>query len=923
MKRPTKCTARRFLGFEKLEGRAMLVVFAVNSTADAVDATPLGDGRVDVAPATPGDQITLRAAIQEANARLGHDTIQLPAGTYALSIAGLHEDNAARGDLDVRGDLTITGAGPATTIINAAGIDRALHVLAGITLEISGVTITGGNNDERPPTSFPTDLFMGGGIYNAGSLTVTNCIVSNNHARWYGGGISNSAFNSSLTVINCTFSGNSTVEHGGGAIMSWAVFESSSNTSLTITDSVFTRNTARRNGGAILAHDAMTIAGSTFAENSAGAGFGGIGSGGAISTAGTGTLINSTVSANSAYSAGGIHNGGALTVTHSTITANTTRQACGGEPSPGGCPSGPGGGILNATGATLNIKHTIVAGNVTPGPSLNGPDVHGSANSQGYNLIGNPSQSTGWSATDLLNVNPMLGPLQNNGGWTSTHALQAGSPAVDAGDPAASAGAGGVPQYDQRGTSFNRVADGDGASGDRIDIGAFELQRNRPPAITTNAGSRVARGGTDPITSSELNTTDADNSPAQLVYTITTAPANGTLRLRSTPANSFTQADITAGLVTYLHNGSDATSDSFVFSVSDGTSTLAGNMFAITITSVADSPTVTVANGRLIIEGTANADIVTITGIGRGTGVYDVTTASGTQRVTLSAPDILINLHGGDDELTINNAYVLGMLDIKTEGGADEVTLGHNNVVSTTTELRVDLGAGNDILDGLRLYIGTNQLINGGDGDDWLIFEGFASPQFTLGTSAAGNANWNGGAGDDIAYVIYAFVVGAFAVDLGVGNDWLDIFGSAASGNVSFFGGVGEDILTVDTNFFDADLLLDGGADGDEIWLGNGLGTELGTVDGGSGADTVVVDNQTTATFSVVTGAGRDIVDVRASAFTLFFAGLGDDDDELSVFGNLSRFETTFDGGLGGLDRLLDLGNSFAGFTSNGFESFS
>jgi hypothetical protein len=77
----------------------------------------------------------------------------------------------------------------------------------------------------------------------------------------------------------------------------------------------------------------------------------------------------------------------------------------------------------------------------------------------------------------------MLGPLADNGGRTFTHAPLAGSPAIDAGDLAAVAGAGGVPLYDQRGTPFGRVANGDGSGGARIDIGAFEKEAPAGPAL--------------------------------------------------------------------------------------------------------------------------------------------------------------------------------------------------------------------------------------------------------------------------------------------------------------------------------------------------------------------------------------------------------------------------------------------------------
>jgi hypothetical protein len=355
--------------------------------------------------------------------------------------------------------------------------------------------------------------------------------------------------------------------------------------------------------------------------------------------------------------------------------------------------------------------------------------------------------------------------------------------------------------------------------------------------------------------------------------------------------------------------------------------------FAVVIVSASSNLpaiTVDVVNGQLIIEGTDDDDIVSITGIPpgvHGSGMYEITTQRGaqppqTQIVTGVTSDILINLHAGNDQLTMNNAYVNGAIDIQMESGNDAVTLGNADAVSTRTELRVDLGTDNDTLNGRRIYIGTNQIINGGDGNDQLTFDGSASP-FTLGTSASGNATWTGGNGNDAVHVIYAFIAGTYTIDLGAGADALDIFGSAASGNVSFFGGAGSDALAVDTNFFDSDMLLDGGADNDSVRLANGLGTELATINAGDGSDSVMLRNQTAARLIIDTGSGDDNVDVRASAFDRFFAQLGDDGDRITVHGNLSRFETELDGGAG-TDLLLDLGNDFRGsYRKRNFEFFN
>ena len=146
---------------------AQAATFTVNSTADAVDAN-LGDGLCD----DGAGNCTLRAAIMVTNALAAADTITLPAGTYTLAITGSGEDAAFTGDLDITDDLTIIGTGSATTIIDGGGIDRVIHVLAGNTVEIFGVTIRNGDAGNDPG---------GGGILNNGVMTLTKSTVSGQH----------------------------------------------------------------------------------------------------------------------------------------------------------------------------------------------------------------------------------------------------------------------------------------------------------------------------------------------------------------------------------------------------------------------------------------------------------------------------------------------------------------------------------------------------------------------------------------------------------------------------------------------------------------------------------------------------------------------------------------------------------------------
>ena len=105
-------------------------------------------------------------------------------------------------------------------------------------------------------------------------------------------------------------------------------------------------------------------------------------------------------------------------------------------------------------------------------PNVVSSDLSGILKSSGHNLIGISGGATGYAPTDLLNVDPLLGPLADNGGPTLTVPLLPGSPAIDAGDNAD------APEFDQRGRGFPRIVNG------TIDIGAFEVQSSELPSIT-------------------------------------------------------------------------------------------------------------------------------------------------------------------------------------------------------------------------------------------------------------------------------------------------------------------------------------------------------------------------------------------------------------------------------------------------------
>ena len=197
--------------------------------------------------------------------------------------------------------------------------------------------------------------------------------------------------------------------------------------------------------------------------------------GGGIYNSGTLTLTNSTVSGNEANGNGGgiYHDGSALTIINSTVSANTA--------------SGVGGGIFAGDNSTVSLANALIAGNTA---SIR-PDWRGLLTSLGHNLIGDTTGCSFTPATgDLVNVAPMLGLLQDNGGPTLTHALLASSRAIDAGNPAVpGADEAACPQTDQRG-----VVRPQGAA---CDIGAFEFMGTIPPRAFDQA---VATTGDRPVT---------------------------------------------------------------------------------------------------------------------------------------------------------------------------------------------------------------------------------------------------------------------------------------------------------------------------------------------------------------------------------------------------------------------------------------
>ena len=163
---------------------------------------------------------------------------------------------------------------------------------------------------------------------------------------------------------------------------------------------------------------------------------------------------------------------------------------------------------------STNFRSSIVAGNTGTDVDIfpkTFPPAQPTFHSLGYNLIGSGDAAQFFvGAGDVKNVASaalLLGPLADNGGPTPTHLPQRGSPAIDTDDPSAVANVGGVPQFDQRGTPYSRVFDGDASGSGRIDKGAVEsdavyfVVNNLLDGITNNVSLREAIAFASTVTS--------------------------------------------------------------------------------------------------------------------------------------------------------------------------------------------------------------------------------------------------------------------------------------------------------------------------------------------------------------------------------------------------------------------------------------
>ena len=438
---------------ESLETRELLTTFSVANLNDA----------------GPG---SLRDAIGQANSNPGADTI-----TFATS----GKITLTTGEIQITESLAVTGNGAANTIIDGNLSSRIFDITnTGGDVTISDLTLMNGR------TTGDDTGFNGGAIQtlSSGSLTINRSVISGNSVGGYnanGGAIY--AASGMLIISESTLSRNSaTGTFGNGG----AVCSQSSDISLHMV--AFSENStagSESRGGAVATiSGALTASACTFSYNTT---TGYSGDGGAIFSY-TGAVIISqcTLSGNSVTGTeaqgGAVHVFEApLTISQSTLTDNHATKSS-------------GGGVYIYSGTTpLTIQNSIIAGNSDIGIAPDMRCLQADTSTVSNSLVGRVT-GTGLAATvgaiadangnfvggdtDALRIDPKLGPLAKNGGPTQTHALLAGSLAIDHGSNAAAVDAtNGNTAFttDQRGVSFTRILDGDHRGPATVDMGAFEF----------------------------------------------------------------------------------------------------------------------------------------------------------------------------------------------------------------------------------------------------------------------------------------------------------------------------------------------------------------------------------------------------------------------------------------------------------------
>lgn len=426
---------------------------------------------------------------------------------------------------------------------------------------------------------------------------------------------------------------------------------------------------------------------------------------------------------------------------------------------------------------------------------------------------------------------------------------------------------------------------------------------NDAPAVATNTGLTVAEGGNSVFGQAILAATDPDNTPAQLTYTVTAAPAHGTVRLNGNPVTTFTQADVNAGLVSYQHDGAEAATDAFSFKVSDGSAATATTVFNITVTPTNDPPVVATNTGLSVVQGAA----VTLTPAKLSATDPDNTPAQLTYTVTAPPAHGSLLLNGNPASTFTQADINAGLVQYQHDGSGTapdgftfSVSDGTVSTAAATASINVLSSLGSFItVSGFNPTTGTVTFTGdgGGDPNDHLVL--FA-------------VDVGGG----------VFVLGHNLTDPGLdGNTDLDpltpgvqqlILGSGTTPLISVNLLAGDDSLSIDNtgDHFTTPVAYDGGTGRDLLKLFGTLantwtitGANTGTVTGTAVSFIAAEDLTGSAgddAFVFAAGGAIGLLDGGAGANSLDYAGLS---TPVEVF--LSVGSATHTAGVTGIRTVL------------------
>lgn len=416
--------------------------FIVDETLDTVDVNP-GDG---VCADTVG-MCSIRAAVLESNALAGADTVRIGSAKYMLSRAGIDEDAASTGDLDVTDDLDIIGTGSTQTRIDAGGLDAVidLRTSSTISVRIEGLTLQGGSSAMHSASRKSAGMRVAAGV----ALDLLDVTIRDNRMTTFGGGaaIENAGciHGEQVRILdNGDFN-----EPPGSFVEAGAVSVHGASSCLHLIDSEISGNRGDRVGAIYLFDQPVVSLRRSLMSDNVGLSAGAISASDAQSV----LLENVTIDGNRG-NPGAILNDGftMLHLIHCTVTGN--------GPSTGSANVGGIHDVHGGSGRTF-LSNTILTGN---GPGFFADDCIAATSVGGGNLIGDCRQLSA-TGSDQVGVNPDLGALGEHGGFTRTHLPP--TTAIDFGADAACTAA------DQRGSP--RPIDGNGDGTARCDSGSVEI----------------------------------------------------------------------------------------------------------------------------------------------------------------------------------------------------------------------------------------------------------------------------------------------------------------------------------------------------------------------------------------------------------------------------------------------------------------